>query len=341
MICEPAGELPQRDALHRFLAERVFGEILGLPGRVTVFDSYRLDHSDTVMRYTDRATGVSVVGKFYGNKWIDGSQEGHVAMRTALMQQEFDKLRRLRELGFREAPRRVVRPLATARELNDLLVEEWAPGHDLDVSIRHTVENGDGGGLRAHLDEVATFLAELHQRTMAAAAVNPERGPNYLSRVLDHLARWQVICEDRRSLLDGLVADWRSYGVLGTGRRVLIHGDAIPPHFLFDTDEGMICIDVERLQEGDRAADLGCIVAELKHLFLLYGGDRLGGEPYIRHFYAAYFGRLPRGVEDFSVLTSRGRFFMGCYLLRIARNAWLDLAYRQHLIEEAQRCLRL
>jgi len=36
------------------------------------------------------------------------------------------------------------------------------------------------------------------------------------------------------------------------------------------------------------------------------------------------------GADDFASLTTRGRFYMGCIEMRIARNTWLDLGYRRN-----------
>ena len=90
---------------------------------------------------------------------------------------------------------------------------------------------------------------------------------------------------------------------------------------------------------SDRAIDLGCIAAELKHLFYLLCGDQLASEQYIQHFYNSYADHLSIGGDKFAILTERSRFFMGCFELRIGRNAGLDVEYRGRLIEEAEICL--
>lgn len=341
MISEYGGVLGEREPLYSFLADHIYGEVLELGVEQPIFDFFHLDHSNTVVRYLDRVSGVSVVGKFYGNKWIDGRQSGEPERRAHLMRQEYEKLLQIRALGFSDYPRRVVRPLATARHLNCLLVEEWAPGHDLDVAVREAVEKGRRDALLRRVADVATFLAELHDRTRSETRVDPRRATGYLQKVTGQLLRWGVISPTRADRLEALARSWGAYGILEVGHRVTTHGDPIPPHFLFESNLGMSCIDVERLTAADAAADVGCVVAELKHLFYLYTGDRWASEPFLRQVYATYISKLPSGTEDPLVLTARGRFFMGCYLLRIARNDWLELGYRRALIEEAELCLRL
>ena len=118
---------------------------------------------------------------------------------------------------------------------------------------------------------------------------------------------------------------------------VLVRGDPTPPHFVFSETE-LAVIDLERLWPGDPAADLGCLVAELKYLFGCNGHDPWASEPYIRHLYASY---LEAASADAAALTNRGRFYQGVYELRISRNGWLDAEQRRRLLDHAEACLRL
>jgi hypothetical protein len=181
----------------------------------------------------------------------------------------------------------------------------------------------------------------LHTRSQEDTPVHQIRGLEYFDKIVDHLAYWKIISYEQRQRFLSLRSRWGAAHILNTGQNVLTHGDPIFPHFLCHGEHGITSIDLERLWPGDRAMDLGCVVAELKHLFYLYSNDLWASEPYIQHFYDAYFSYLPGSVENFSTLTSRGQFYMGCYELRISRNDWLDLGYRRALINEAESCLQI
>jgi hypothetical protein len=341
MINQYAGTLSDKDLLYDFLAVEVMEKILGFNSHKSVFDVFSLDNSRTVFRYVDRRSFVDLVGKFYGSKWIDGQQTGNPQLRAELMQREFDNLQELRALGLNTYPHCIVRPLAVNRLVSSVLVEEFVSGVRFDSYIWEAINWGKGDELRRKLKDLAWFLADLHNRSQKSDAANQTRGLSYFDKIVDHLFYWQIISSSQRQYFFDLRNRWAASGILGTSRLVLTHGDPIFPNFFCQGEHGIIGIDMERLWAGDRAMDLGCIVAELKHLFYLNSHDIWGSEPYIQHFYESYFSYLPRDVEDFTTLTSRGRFYMGCYELRISRNAWLDLGYRKALIDEAERCLRI
>lgn len=337
------GVLPAEDPLHGFLQKDVLEGALGLAGCAPVFDMYALTDGSTLCRYVDRQTGADVVGKFYGNKWLHGRQDGEPELRTALMWREFHNLERVRALGLDAPPRCVVRPLAASEEHNRILVEEHAPGLDLETHVREAAQSGQGGPLAARLAEVVRFLSDLHGRSRTEESLDPGRALGALDRYSGQLAHWKVIGEPERERLVRLGERWADSGILAAGRRVLVHGDATPLNFIHDIHDGehrLTVIDLERLWLGDPAEDLGCLVAELKHLFFWYAHEPWGSEPYIQNVYGTY-ASCQAGDEDFGLLTERGRFHMGCVLLRIARNSWLDLDYRRRLVEIAETCLQI
>lgn len=337
------GVLSPEEPLHEFLARDVLRGTLGFEGCAPVFDVYALTDGSTLCRYVDRQTGADVVGKFYGSKWLYGSQNGEPELRASLMWREFHNLERVRALGLDAPPRCVVRPLAASEAHGCILVEEHAPGTLLETYVREAAQSGQGGPLTARLAEVVRFLADLHERSRKeerlGESLDPGRALHALDRYSGQLAYWKVIGEPERERLVRLGERWTGSGILAAGRQVLVHGDATPVNFIHDGEHRLTAIDLERLWPGDPAEDLGCLAAELKHLFFWYAHEPWGSEPYIRHVYGTYASC--REGEDFGRLTERGRFHMGCVLLRIARNSWLDLDYRRRLVEIAETCLQI
>jgi tRNA A-37 threonylcarbamoyl transferase component Bud32 len=331
------GVLPADDPLHRLLAEEVLAEAPARGGRA-VFDVYQLDGSGTVFRYADRHSSFGAVGKFYGSKWLHGRQSGEPDLRATLMRREFKNLSKARELGFTGPPHRVVRPFSVSEKINCVLLEEYAPGNDLHFGISQAIFHGQQERLRGQLADLAWFLADLHNHSPQGCQVDPLRPIRYLEKMISQLAFWAIILPDERRRLVRLRDQWAGERALDGVGAVLIHGDATPTNFVFSGHD-LAVIDLERLNPSDRAADLGRVAAELKHLFWLYTSDRWASEPYIQHFYASYVRHLPAAADTEATLTNRGRFYMGCDLLRISRNHWLDLGYRRLLVREAQECL--
>lgn len=327
--------------LYRFLTDNVLRKILGFKHLQPIFDVSPLDNSGSVFRYTDRYTHVDLVGKFYGHKWINGTQLGYPELRIELMSREFDNMQRVRELGLNNYPHNVSRPLAVCEPLDCLLVEEYVPGANLDFFVREAIQRNQCDQLFSKLTDLAWFLADLHMRSQITEVVDENQGLSYLNKMIEHLLYWQVISAEQWRRFVLFREHWGNETFLRQGCQVLTHGDPIPPHFIFVGNRGVTTIDLERLRFGDRAADLGCMAAELKHLFFIYSNNIWASEPYIRHFYTSYANYLPAGLENFDGLTIRGRFYMGCYLLRIGRNAWLNLDYRRRLIEEGESCLNI
>jgi hypothetical protein len=333
------GVLPPADPLYRFLADDILDRLLGFKCGRPVFDIYGLDTSSTIFRYFDRRTFAHLVVKSYGNKWLHGSQTGETELRAELMQNEFDNLQRLRSLGFKHYPHRVARPLAVNRELNCILVEEFAPGTILDHYILEARDSGKTEELLSCITDIAWFLADLHTRSRVDEVVNDAPALAYFNKVVGELAHWEIISSGEERRLTELCDEWRRSGLLRQSRQVLLHGDVNPSNFLFAREHELTVIDLESVQFGDSAADAGALAAELKHIFWWYWHDAWASEPYIQRFYDAYLDYLPPGDEDFTLLTTRSRFYMGCTELRIARNDWLNLAYRRQLIEDSFRCL--
>jgi hypothetical protein len=335
------GVLTETDPLYDLLANQVWRSEFKLNGSRPTFDVYRLDNCSTVYLYRERGSTISVVGKFFGNKWMHGRQGGDHALLARLMHAEADNMRRLRALGLDGGRHRIVAPLAIAESINCVLVEEFAPGEDLFFFIRDAICGRGMEGLRARLADMAVFLGMLHARSATPHPLDGSDGIAYLRRVIEHLSHWQIADNLQVRRLDRLAETWEASAVLTTGSSMLIHGDATPTNVKFCSEGRLAAFDVERVRLGDQAVDLGCLAAELKHLCFLLSGDRWASEPYVREFYERYCAYLEIGADEVRGLMERCRFFMGSFELRIARNAGLDIEYRRRLIDEAETCLQI
>jgi aminoglycoside phosphotransferase (APT) family kinase protein len=296
-----------------------------------------------VLRCDEEHTSTSLALKSYSLKslWVDSGQADrdwhHV--RVGLMQREFDNIRQVRALGLDQPPLRAVHALAVNPYFGCLLVEEFASGENLHSAIRDATLNGHHTELNTRLSQVASFLARLHNASVTDRRGDDRKALAYLEEVIGQLTIWDAITPDQGEALRRILHRWEASGALRGATDVLIHGDATPTQFLFSND-GVVVIDFERLQYGDRAADIGRIAAELKHLFATYASHPSASEPHIQSFYQDYYSQA-RAAGDFRWFTERARFHMGCSELRIARNSWEDLAHRQWLVKEATACLQV
>jgi aminoglycoside phosphotransferase (APT) family kinase protein len=217
-------------------------------------------------------------------------------------------------------------------------VEEFAHGENLHAAISDAVWHGQQDKLSARLSQTASFLARLHNASRTDRHGDGRQALAYLEEVIGQLVIWGVVTPGQAEELRRIGQCWEASGELRKATEVLIHGDATPTQFLF-SDDGLVAVDFERLQYGDRAADAGRIAAELKHFFASYASDPWASEPYIQRFYRDYY-REARGADDFGSFTERARFYMGCSELRIARNHWEEPDHRKWLVREASACLQ-
>lgn len=337
------GVLPRQDPLYPFLSSEVLNKVLGYPGEDWVFDVHRLEKLPVnwyIYRYTERSTGISLVGKFYGNKYLYGGQLCGPEQRARLMQWEFENLSLLRGAGFDQPPFQVVRPLAVSPAINCVLVMEYAAGYDLNHYIRGAIFARGEQELLDRVGLVALFLARLH--ALAQVPLPSRRSAlAYIDENVRQLNRMQLISWEQSRRIEDLRGRWVSSGNLDEFTPGPIHNDAVPSHFVFTGTDQLTLIDLERLTTGDRAVDLGTLVAEIKQMFYWYTGSLWSGERYIRHLYRTYFNCLPPGSEDFESLTMRGRFYMGCTQLRMGLVDWMDAGYRRRLIDDAEACMQI
>lgn len=345
MIGDYLGLMDERDPLYNFLSNEALVGVLGVECCHPIFDVYRLDQNTTnwsVYHYAERHTAVHLVGKFYGNKWLDDGEPRSLDIRARLMYREFDNLCRVRAMGFDIAPHQVVRPLVCNEMINCVLLEDYIPGHNLDQYISEAIHCDRGEVLRDRLKETASFLADLHNRSQTQEPVDAASTLTRLDKIIDRLLVSQIITPDQHRRLKHLRDQWADSHILSQGQQVLIHSDVKPPHFIFNGEYGVTVVDFEHCRSGDRAEDIGQLVAELKHRFFQGTGNLWASEAHIEHLYACYASYVPVVVDDFRAFTTRGRFYQGYFEARMGQNYhWLDTGYRRRLIEDAEACLNL
>lgn len=295
-----------------------------------VYHVDRLSTHHLVFRYSEEATGQAVVGKFFHLQEPDEQKRARISG-------EYGNLLHLRTLGFASFPFAVVRPLCREERIGLAVAEEFVAGRDLDHFLRKALEDG-GRSLRRALTRLAAFLRALHDRTARADEAPLQEPVTYVHRIVRKLAHQGVLAsEDARAVLR-LRDRW-----LGLPRMavpaVTVHGDATPTNFLFPRDGSVVAIDLERMRRADRVYDVGMVCGELKHAFLWRTGNPYASEPFIRHFLKRYAEGSPDPERVFGEITRRLPFYMALTELRIARNGWLDGAYRRRLVHEALACL--
>jgi thiamine kinase-like enzyme len=333
------GELAPDDPLYALLAQTVLRDTLGWTVEQPVFDVFTVDARGIVYRYHERVTNVDLVCKFFGNRPEAADAACTRPHTAAVLQREYANLQRAWQLGMDHPPYRIVRPLAFDADRNGVLVEEYAAGPTLDTFLKQALHDNGQAALAARLADLAGFLAQLHHRSQTDCPVDPTQGLAYLEKVTRQLANLSVIDGDQQHRLDGLRSGWAQVPALAAARRVLVHGDVTPINIVFGDDHQVIAIDLERLREDDAAVDLGMVVAELRHAFLRTTHSAEAANTFVEPFLQRYTAQ--RGIvgPEWDGLALRVRFFAGAMLLRIGRNDWLDLPYRQALAAEAEQWL--
>jgi len=219
------------------------------------------------------------------------------------------------------------------------LVEDFARGYDLDYYIAKAVYEGQHERLLRKLTDVAHFLAKLHNRTVDTARVNFAETSNYFRHLVQSLAGGGLIDAGAVGKLRRLCDEWERTAAMWEDVSVFVHGDATPTNFIFQPDDGVTAIDLERMHPADRVYDIGMLAAELKHHFAWRVFQADAAESFIGRFLRAYCEGFSESESAFSAVTYRNRFYMALGELRIARNKWLPWKHRKWLADEACRCL--
>ena len=326
MTARYLGTLDLADPLYEVLAHRVYPEITR-----PVFHVERLSAHGLVYRYREAQTHRTIVGKFFDTHDRD---EGKIRR----IKNEYRNLIRLRYLGLNTHPHYVVNPLCREERIGLAVAEEFVGGHDLDHYLRQAAHNGGRLALRESLGRLADFLYRLHSKSGASAAVRLDEVAAYFARIVDKLQRQGLITSEHVTEYLRLRDLWLARpGMLAEA--VTVHGDATPTNFLFPDGDEVVAIDLERMKDADRVLDVGMVCGEIKHAFLWRTGRLDASERFIRGFLERYARHSPSPDGAFRKITRRIPFYMGLTELRIARNPWLDWAYRRRLVWEAHECL--
>jgi len=328
------GRLSEQDPLHGYLQHDIQPQINGVPGRST-YRVFRLNGSNDVYLYEDRTTGTRLIGKFFLSS---GKKDAVKAV--SRLTREFDNLCMMRDYGLTGSPHHIVRPLGRHYSMNALLVTEYCEGELLSEVIVEVIHNRDHGKLYHKLTALAYFLSAFHNRTAIGVRVDFHQDCEYLDRLVGRLLEIRAIGRDEACELYWLRDQWRQEPRMWEDQKVLVHGDATPENFLFSDGLQVTGFDLERTKRADRVFDTGRIAGELKHFFMRATGNQHAADPFIGHFLWEYACHFPNRERAFHSITGRTPFYMGMTLLRIARNSWIEPAYRRRLINEAKDTLR-
>ncbi len=325
-----SGHLAENDPLYGYLKYQIFPQ-LGCDCRhgIRVFGT---NGSNAVYIYEERCSCRRVVGKFF---YSHRQRNWDLAYRH--LEHEHRSILEFR--NYIDNIHYTAGVLGRNDDLNRLLVLEYCYGRRLDEIITEAIHHNNPQLLYDKLTALAWFLANLHNRSARQYnRVDFKRLSNYYNLIINHL---QIITPCGYSeYLRELGNNWYNTPALWQDCQVLVHGDATPSNFFFGDGMHVIAFDLERSHYTDRLFDAGRICAELKHFFLHHTGNGYAAEPFIGHFLWEYSCHFPDRERTFDSITGKVPFYMGLNLLRIARNSYLPLDYRQKLISEASECLR-
>ncbi len=330
------GRLPESDPLYQFLKYEIQPQLTGFMERPK-YRVHQLHGSNAVYLYEEKNSGSRVIGKFFLSE-----REPDREAASRRLEREFHNLSVMRSCGFDgSSPHYIARPLGRNEALNRLLVIEFCGGEMLSSILTRAIHSGDNDLIYAKLTALAWFLAHFHNQTATPEwKVNFNEATSYMDSLIERLRVQNEIGYSDAEELGWLRDRWREQPKMWEDCQVTVHGDATPDNFLFGDDQWVISFDLERLRRADRVFDTGRIAGELMHFFLQLTGNKYAAEPFIGHFLWEYACHFPDREQTFRQLARRVPFYMGCTLLRIARNPWLEWDYRLRLIHEAKLSLR-
>lgn len=328
-----AGEDPLKDFLTKILRDR-----MRIRTKSPEFQVYKLPGAHETYCYQEERTRARVVCKFHGTRkrFASDPSQGTLAAR-----QEYDNLNILRGYGFIGSPHHVVEPFGVRPDVNAALAVEYFPGEQFAKTIHRGTRQGDAVHLRNRLGALAHFLSNMQIRTAVPCGVDFGEDCELLTHTVGRLfahgliGQWDV---DEMLFLRDL---WRARPRMWHDSQAWLHGDATSGNFLFGAGSQVVAIDLEAMRHGDPAVDLGYIVAEVQHAFMLATGHRSPAEPFISHFFHEYCSDFPEPRATFKAITARTPFYMARNLLRIADSVYVTEEHSHRLVGQAKTLLRV
>jgi len=326
---EEVGSLQRDDPLYNWMVNDVY-PVIGLNIKNPEIKVYHVKASHKVYLYETWKEGKSyrVIGKFYGN-------EPNAERRFQL---ELDHYSELGKMGMVDGAYRISRLLGHNRDIDLVLVIEYASGRLLDSIILSAIYRGKRDRLHSALSDLAYFLYLLHSRSVGSHKTDFNMEKHYFYETIRKLQETTSLRDEEKTYFQRLVERWADRGEMWETPAVYVHGDCTPSNFSLSDNPRLIAFDLERCKWSDPVFDTGRVAGELKHRFILETGDGDKAEPFIRHFYEDYCKHF-NSPDLFMEITARNPFYQAVTELRIAKNPWLNLEHRKRLIHEAKICL--
>lgn len=273
-----------------------------------------------VYKYTSNFDGTSFVAKFFGNS---GTVNKEIAKKRLLW--EFNKLKYFQTCSNKKT--KIINPYCYLVNVDYALVEPYIDGKTLDYYIKSAIINNKKDKLQKKIYLLAMLLNCIH-KSLTQKHYDLKVEKNYCSKILSTLYKDDLI--DKYKMLKIKNICEKKFSNITTDASN-IHGDATTTNFIY-ANETIYAIDMEKSKIASIELDLGFIVAELKHHFMLFGLQEHDASDYISYFLYQY--SLLSG-KNFNYLENNLQIFIALGLFRIARNWYLDSNYRHLLIEKA------
>ncbi len=273
-----------------------------------------------VYKYTSNFDGTSFVVKFFGRS---SSRNKKISEKQLLW--EFNRLKHFQICSNKKI--QVINPYCYLVDVNCALVEPYIKGKTLDYYIKAAIQNNKKEKLQNKLYLLAWLLSCIHKGfTIENYDLSVEK--NYCSKILHTLYKDNLI--SKHQLLEIKHACNNKFSKL-TSSATNIHGDATTTNFIY-AKGSIYAIDMEKSKIASYELDLGFIVAELKHHFMLFGLKEEDASLYISYFLSQY---SVLSEKNLSYIENNLKTFVALGLFRIARNWYLEYNYRILLVEKA------
>ncbi|MGB9755748.1 MAG: hypothetical protein ACPLXO_02585 [Desulfurella sp.] len=273
-----------------------------------------------VYKYTSNFDGTTFVVKFFGNSVTNNKE---IAKKRLLW--EFNKLKYFQICSNQEI--KIINPYCYLVNVDCALVEPYIDGKTLDYYIKYAITNNKKDKLQKKIYLLAKLLNCIHKSlTQKHYDLSVEK--NYCSKILNTLYKDKLIDKHKLLNIKNICKNGFSNIITNASN---VHGDATTTNFIY-SNGAIYAIDMEKSKIASVELDLGFIVAELKHHFMLFGLQEHDASEYISYFLYQY--SLLSG-KSLSYLEHNLKFFIALGLFRIARNWYLDNSYRRLLIEKA------